>query len=197
MQSRDKTNSAEDPEDLGREDAMEMLEISRKAISEYIKYGNIPDKKICRGKYARKAGIFVTIKKNGELRGCIGFPRPVYTICEALIRSSIYSATEDPRFGRVREEELDSLQIEITVLGNPEIIDQNKENFLDLIEIGRDGLIIETDYASGLLLPQVAVEENFTKEEFLSATCLKAGLDGDCWKRRGTRIYRFPGRVIS
>ncbi len=183
-------------DDITEDDGKELIEISRKAIEDYILHKHVPGQEICKGKFSANAGVFVTIKEGGQLRGCIGFPRGSYSLCEATIKSAIYSATEDPRFRKIGRDELDHLEIEVTVLGTPQLLDQKSGSFLDSIKIGTDGLIVETDYTSGLLLPSVAVEENFSKEEFLSATCIKAGLDEDCWKRPEIRIYRIPGKVF-
>ncbi|RLJ02979.1 MAG: TIGR00296 family protein [Candidatus Aenigmatarchaeota archaeon] len=144
-----------------------------------------------------KRGVFVTLKKNGMLRGCMGIPYPVYPLIRALTESA-KSATEDPRFPILGPDELEDVEIEVTVLTKPELIEvKNPEEYPEKIEIGKDGLIIEAGYYSGLLLPQVPVEQGWGPEEFLSHLCLKAGLDRDFWRKRRCRIYKFQGEIIS
>jgi len=128
-------------------------------------------------------GVFVSIHKGSELRGCIGFIDS-FNIKEAALSA----AFSDPRFRSLKEEELDEVVFEVSVLGNlKEIKDVNE------IKVGRDGLVIEKGNNKGLLLPQVAVEFNWDKEEFLDQCCLKAGLD-DC---KGAKIFKFSCDVFK
>ncbi|MFW9994612.1 MAG: TIGR00296 family protein [Candidatus Odinarchaeota archaeon] len=181
------------------EDDRKLVKFARKAIEVYLEEnkviipseGNLPDFT------SEKSGVFTTLKKNGELRGCIGFPEPVYPLGKAIADSAISAATRDPRFHTVTREELDSLELELTILTPPEKMAANKpEEYLDQIEIGRDGLIVNRGVYRGLLLPQVPVEWNWDKKTFLAHTCQKAGLPPDAWKQPGTEIYKFQGRII-
>ena len=104
----------------------------------------------------------------------------------------------DPRFPQVVEIELDSLEYEITVLTKPQLIEVDKPiDYLDNIIIGEDGLIVEKGFYKGLLLPQVATENNMDEEEFISHTCLKAGLRPDAWLERDTEVYKFQGQIFK
>ena len=104
----------------------------------------------------------------------------------------------DPRFPSVDESELDSLDYEITVLTKPQVIEVEKPiDYLDNIIIGKDGLIVERGFYRGLLLPQVAPEHNMDKEEFLSHTCMKAGLRPDAWLDKNTKVYKFQGQIFK
>jgi uncharacterized protein (TIGR00296 family) len=149
--------------------------------------------------FNKNQGAFVTIHThpNHNLRGCIGIPLPVMSLKDAIIEGA-RSATNDPRFPPLDCSELENIIIEITILTEPEIINVDKpEDYLKNIEIGRDGLIVEQGYFKGLLLPQVPIEQGWDKEEYLSHTCMKAGLLPDAWYDSQTKIYRFSGQVFS
>ena len=138
-------------------------------------------------------GAFVTLKKHGELRGCIGTLECRAPLPEEVARVAVSAAREDPRFEPVRASELDDLDVEVSVLGPLEPIDPFDR---DAIEIGRHGLVVEQGSRRGLLLPQVATEWGWDRETFLSQTCVKAGLPQDCW-RRGAKVYRFAADVFG
>ncbi len=138
-----------------------------------------------------RAGAFVTLDMQGELRGCIGYPRADRWLPDVLAQCAVSAAVGDPRFPALRFDELDSVEIEVSVLGPLQAVGRVEE-----IEVGRDGLIISRGFAKGLLLPQVATERNWDRETFLAHTCLKAGLPRDAW-RSGAVIERFEAEVFS
>ena len=140
---------------------------------------------------ARLDGVFVTLKASGRLRGCIGQTIGNEPIPCSVARLARSAAREDPRFDPLRADELDGLDIEVTLLSPPEPIDGPSD-----IEIGRHGLVIERGFRRGLLLPQVATENGWNAETFLDRTCWKAGLPPDAW-REGAKIYRFEGVVFG
>ena len=142
--------------------------------------------------FRKNVGAFVTLKKQGQLRGCIGYVIGYKTLFETILDMSKAAAFNDPRFNSVKENEISELEVEISILS--ELI--NVEN-INEIEIGRDGLIISKGYYQGLLLPQVAVEWGWNREQFLSETCRKAGMHGDCWKEKDVIIKRFTAEVFS
>jgi AmmeMemoRadiSam system protein A len=139
------------------------------------------------------SGAFVTIKRRGELRGCLGTLRCRRSLAEEVSRCAADAASEDPRFPPVAIDELAELAVEVSVLGPLEAIDPHQA---DAFEIGRHGLVVEQGHHCGLLLPQVATEWGWTPEQFLRQTCVKAGLPPDAW-RRGTRVYRFAAEVFG
>ncbi|HET7695863.1 MAG TPA: AmmeMemoRadiSam system protein A [Vicinamibacterales bacterium] len=143
--------------------------------------------------YPEATGAFVTLKKRGELRGCIGTLECRRPLAEEVARVAVSAALEDPRFPPVRPSELDELDVEVSVLGPLEPIDPSDPA---AIEIGRHGLVVEYGARRGLLLPQVATEWNMDRETFLAQTCNKAGLPRDCW-RRGATVYRFAAVVFG
>lgn len=138
-----------------------------------------------------RKGVFVTVKKESKLRGCIGFVRPESGLLHSIEQAALLAATEDPRFVPVSTDELGEIKLEITVLGDPHKVEPLKDSELSAISIGRHGLMIESTFGRGLLLPQVATEWGFTKMEFLEAACMKAGLNRDSWRESATRVYYF------
>ena len=143
-------------------------------------------------------GVFVTLNKNHNLRGCIGYAEPIKPAIDATMEVALAAAFNDPRFPQLKEEEFNDLDFEITVLTKPEIIEvAHPDQYFDEIEIGRDGLIIQKGYARGLLLPQVAVENAFTTEDFLEHTCMKAGISADSWMDESCDVYRFQGQIFK
>jgi len=137
-------------------------------------------------------GCFVTLTQHGELRGCIGLIKGIKPLYLAVQDMAIAAALRDPRFPPVSPSELDEIEIEISVLTPLKEVEDVEE-----IKVGRDGIYIERGYHSGLLLPQVATEYGWTREEFLDHTCMKAGLFPGCWKEEGTKIYRFSALIFS
>jgi len=139
------------------------------------------------------SGVFVTLKKEGALRGCIGTVECRQPLAEEIARVAVCAAREDPRFPPVTADELPGLAVEISVLGPLERIDPLAP---DSIVIGRHGLVVEQGRHRGLLLPQVAPEWGWNRDEFLAHACRKAGLAEDAW-RRGADVYRFEADVFG
>ena len=139
------------------------------------------------------SGVFVTIKRGGELRGCLGTLQCDRGLAGEVARCAADAASEDPRFPPVVADELPELSIEVSVLGPLESIDAGDPH---AITIGRHGLVAEQGSRRGLLLPQVATEWGWTTDQFLRQTCLKAGLPGNAWQQ-GARIFRFDAEVFG
>jgi len=170
----------------------ELLRIARLTLESYLKNGKIEKITALYPVLNEKRGAFVTLKKHGELRGCIGrivADTPLYEVISSV---AIESATEDPRFSPVTYNELKDIEIEISVLTPFE-----KVNDIGEIEVGRDGLLISKGYNSGLLLPQVPLEYGWNRETFLEHTCLKAGLPKDAYKEKGITLYKFSAIVFN
>ena len=169
-----------------------LVEIARRAVARSVNGSGagdvpaIPD-------LPDATGAFVTLKRRGQLRGCIGTLECRGTLPEEVARVAVSAAREDPRFEPVRPSELADLDVEVSVLGPLEPIDPLDPG---AIEIGCHGLVVEQGWRRGLLLPQVATEWGWDRETFLSQTCAKAGLPHDCW-RSGARVYRFAADVFG
>ncbi len=177
-----------------------LVKLSRTAVEEYLKSGvKIAPPENTPPELFENRGVFVTIKTfpGKELRGCIGYPEPVMPLVLATIDAAISAATRDPRFYPVRPEELPNLVFEVTVLTPPEPIDAPPEELPNRIKVGRDGLIVRCGFASGLLLPQVPVEWGWNETEFLSQTCMKAGLPPNCWLDPRCKFFKFQGQIFT
>ena len=144
------------------------------------------------GKQFRQArGVFVTLTREGELRGCIGFPMPVKSVSEAVYEAAKLAAFSDPRFSKLEEKELDKIKIEISILTNLQ------ECKPEEIKVGRDGLMCSYVGYSGLLLPQVATENKMSRLEFLEAICGKAGLPRNTWQKGGFKLQKFQCEIFK
>ena len=176
----------------------ELVKMARKAVSELLKNNSKINDSEFNSKYDFSSGVFVTLNKQNSLRGCIGYPLPVKNLSEGLIEAAIAAATQDSRFTPVNIDELDQIVFEVTVLTPPiEIKADDPMEYLSSIKVGRDGLIVENAYTSGLLLPQVPTEYGWNVEEFLCYTCEKAGLVKDAWKDKTTKVSRFEGVIFK
>lgn len=136
-------------------------------------------------------GVFVTLEVHGKLRGCIGVIEAQDPLRESIVHCAQSAALRDPRFSPLRIEEVPGLQIEISVLSGLSAIHPEE------IEIGRHGLLVATEDARGLLLPQVATEHHLSREEFLAEACHKAGLPRGAWRAPQTRIYGFTCEIFG
>ena len=182
---------------LTLEEGKLLVKLARHTIETYLREGRKPRVPKVPAKLREPRGVFVTLNKGGELRGCIGHPLPEMPLVDAVTDSAISSATRDPRFPPVKAEELPALEVEVSVLSKPEPVEvKSPREYPKHIVIGRDGLIVEWSGYAGLLLPQVPVEWGWNAEEFLSHTCMKAGLMPDHWLREGVRISKFSAQVF-
>jgi len=184
--------TAEDgmPGRISSEDRRRLLQEARRAVSDALA-GRPAVPAEPEGVLGLRAGVFVSIHSHGELRGCIGHLDADQPLAAVVARSAVAAATEDPRFAPETRAELDDCEIEISVLGPIEPVED-----VDDIVVGRHGLIVEQSWHRGLLLPQVAREQRWNRDTFLARTCAKAGLPGDAWKR-GATILKFDAEVFG
>lgn len=181
-----------------------LLRLSREAIEAFAKTKKaIPIPEKYPKELKEKRGVFVSLHKKTEgykeLRGCIGFPTAEKPLIEGIIDASV-SASRDPRFPSLKEEELKDVFIEISILSEPKLIEvKSSKEYLNKIKIGKDGLIISRSPFAGLLLPQVPLEFDppWTVEDFLNNLCIKAALPIESWKYPSVRIYKFQAEVIK
>ena len=177
---------------LDEEAQKKLLEIAIAAIENYLKLGKVK-KIICKeALLSEKRGVFVTLAKNGKLRGCLGRFEPEGPLYEIVSQMAVAAACEDPRFSPVKEEELKEIDIEISVLSPLRKIKDIKE-----IKVGRHGIYIVKGFNRGVLLPQVAIEYNWDRDTFLNQTCGKAGLPQEAWKEENTEIYIFNAQIFK
>lgn len=182
--------SADHSFSLSPEEKTNLIEIARITLERYVRFNEIYNPETTHTKLLSKKGAFVTLKKEGELRGCIGFIESVLPLYQTIVQATIYAASKDARFPPVSSSELKDIEIEISVLTSPERIDDPQE-----VEVGKHGLIIAKGNQRGLLLPQVPVENRWSRVTFLRQACQKAGLPKDAWKS-GADIYIFEAIVF-
>lgn len=185
---------------MDRKKGIMALEIARKTIDLWVRKHEMYKPENYLQEFDEKSGIFVTLHTfpGKELRGCIGFPEPIYPLIKAIQEAAIAAATHDSRFEPLKEEELNKVIIEVSILTKPELIKvEDPIDYVKNIQTGRDGLIVRKGFYSGLLLPQVAEEYKWDAEEFLGQTCMKAGLSPDSWLDRETKIYKFRSLIFS
>lgn len=177
---------------LTDDEKRELLRIARTTLLEYFYSGRIPPGKPHRDSLTARAGAFVTLHNSGALRGCIGTQQEDKALFKTVQEMSIAAATRDPRFEPVTEGELEDVEIEVSVLGHYQTMSSP-----DDIRIGTHGLVVEHKGRRGLLLPQVAAEQNWNVDEFLKHVCVKATLAQDAWKREGAKIILFTAQVFN
>jgi AmmeMemoRadiSam system protein A len=136
-------------------------------------------------------GVFVSLHRQGRLRGCIGYLEAVKPLGQAIQEMAAAAAFHDPRFRPLQAQELEELEVEISILTPMRLIEKVEE-----IRVGTHGLYIERGFSRGLLLPQVATQCGWDRNTFLDQTCCKAGLPPDAWKDKATRIYTFTAEII-
>ncbi|MGY5874557.1 MAG: TIGR00296 family protein [Candidatus Thorarchaeota archaeon] len=185
------------------DDGVFLVNLARRTVDEYVRHekkilppDNIPSH------LKQESGVFVTLNSVSgntvSLRGCIGRPYPTQPLVEATIDSAVDSAVHDPRFSQVAEKELDSIIVELSVLTPPRKIDySDPKELLDIVKVGRDGLIVSRGMRRGLLLPQVPVDWNWNVREFLEHTCNKAGLPTDTWLDPATELMSFQAEIFG
>lgn len=169
-----------------------LLSIARKAVETCVRTGQTYIEPREEMALNVRSGCFVTIKQNGRLRGCIGNFQSENPLFREVAEMAVASATKDPRFYPMKEDDLSNFVLEISVLSPLRKIEDTAE-----IEVGRHGIYLEKGFYRGVLLPQVAIEHRWDRETFLKQTCLKAGLPTDSWKAEDAEIYVFSAQVFG
>jgi AmmeMemoRadiSam system protein A len=178
---------------LSPEVRRELLDLARRSIEGYFRREPLPRLASDRAEtFGEARALFVTLRKHGELRGCIGTLSPDGELGRTVPRFARRAAFDDPRFPPLTPEELAECDIEISVLTPPQPVSSAEE-----IEVGRDGVILELAGRSGLLLPQVATEWGFDRERFLAEVSRKAGLFEDAWRDPAAKLWRFQAEVFE
>jgi hypothetical protein len=179
---------------LKKSEQQELLHIAWTTLESTVNRQEVPKFSAATERLNEHRGVFVTLKKHGELRGCIGYIEGFKPLYQAVRDMTIASATEDYRFGPVEPGELKDIDIEITVLTPLERCPDPEHT----IELGKHGIVIKSGGRQGVFLPQVATETGWDVQTFLSQCCAqKAGLEPDAWRDKGTEVYTFCGQVFG
>jgi AmmeMemoRadiSam system protein A len=176
---------------LSSDDCRALLDLARRAILNAVVDKRILDFSTYNLSLTEPVGAFVTLHRDGRLRGCVGQVESPDSLVETIARAAVNAALHDPRFPAVAADEVGSLEIEISVLSPPAPIAP------DAILLGSHGLLIVNGGKRGLLLPQVATERQWSSQRFLEETCAKAGLPRDAWREPATRVLAFKAEVFS
>ncbi len=177
---------------LTSEEKAQLLEIARDVVESQCRGEKTPEFVVNSPTLKEPRGAFVTLHKEGKLRGCIGHIRAKEPLVKTIIEMAEAAAFHDPRFPPVSSKELGLLEYEISVLTPLQRIAE-----VDEIEVGKHGIYMKRGSCRGLLLPQVATEWGWDRTTFLEHTCTKAGLPEDAWKDKKTEIYIFSADVFS
>jgi len=177
---------------LTQEEKRELLKIAREAISRALQGKNLPKPVSNLGGLMQPSGAFVTIRIDHDLRGCIGYIESVAPLADVVADVAAKAALEDPRFPPLTSAEFTRATLEVSVLTPLRVISDKEE-----IRVGEHGLLLELGHRRGLLLPQVAVEYGWDREEFLNNVSRKAGLPRDAWRDPNATIYIFGAEVVE
>ena len=178
--------------DLQLDDKRFLLRLARETIERRLAAQALPEPDPPAGPLTEPRGAFVTLTRNGQLRGCIGHVVGVEPLWQSVRDNAINAAFRDPRFPPLEPDELDTVEIEVSALTPLQVVDSP-----DDVHVGIHGVMVERGPFRGLLLPQVATEYGWDRETFLDHTCRKAGLPPGCWKDPSTRIEVFSAEVFS
>ena len=178
---------------LNTKQRKELLKLARDTITFYLDEGKPLDRSTDDETLKEVMGVFVTLRRNHQLRGCIGNiigTKPLYLGVRDM---AIAAATQDPRFKTVTKDELEDIHIEISVLSP-----LKKVTSTDEITLGKHGVLVKDTYRSGVYLPQVATETGWSKVEFMNSLCgQKAGMESSAWKNGKCDIYIFNAEVFE
>jgi len=180
-------------DELNKAEQKRLLEIAHDAVETYVKTGKVPEFTNEYPALEEHLGAFVTLRKDGNLRGCIGIFGSDAPLYKVVAEMAVSAASHDSRFYPVSENELKDLEYEISVLSPLKKVNSWKD-----IEIGKHGVEIVRGSRHGVFLPQVATENSWDRETFLNILCTqKAGLPADCYKDSETEIYVFTAQVFN
>ncbi|MCK4910336.1 MAG: AmmeMemoRadiSam system protein B [Thermodesulfovibrionales bacterium] len=175
---------------LDQEGRRELLRIARETVTSYVMDRKVPGRDIVDQRFEADGAVFVTINTHGRLRGCIGDVRAWRPLIDSVVDNAVKASSKDHRFPPMSPHELKDMALEISILSHLTPVGGIEE-----IEVGRHGLLLSKSGRSGLLLPQVPVQQGWDRDTFLRQLSMKAGLPPDAW-RQGATIYRFTADVF-
>jgi AmmeMemoRadiSam system protein A len=175
---------------LCSDERRKLLALARAALTEAILHDRILEMQ-SEGRLAEPGGAFVTLRHRGRLRGCVGMTAWNLALSEVVMQSAVSAARNDPRFAAITAAEISEIEIEISVLSEPQPIEPGG------IESGTHGLLVARGNRRGLLLPQVAAERAWPALRFLEEACRKAGLEPEAWRDPATELLAFTAEIFS
>lgn len=184
---------------LNLEEGALLVEAARNAVTGFLEKGALKLEKTKNKKLNERFGVFVTIKKSDQhsLRGCIGFISPMH-LYETVQRAALQAAFKDSRFPPLQKDELNDVIFEVSVMTEPLLVSgKNLTEIKRKVKIGHDGLIISNGPYSGLLLPQVPIEQKWDVNEFLCNLCYKASMTPSFLEDENTKIWKFQCQVFA
>lgn len=190
-------NNTDSKEQFSEEQGQELIKLARQTIM--ARFNKKPEheaqvKAYC---FQRRRGVFVTLKKDGMLRGCIGCLTGTESIADGVKRHAINAAFDDMRFSPLTVDELDQIEISVSILTEPQPLEyENHDDLLAKLHVNVDGVILRQGFSSGTFLPQVW-EQLPKKEDFLSHLCLKAGLRADAWQKSKLEVLTYQVRYFD
>lgn len=188
-----------DSEKLTPEQGEFLVSVARKTIEQalFARKSGIVDEEGVPAIFHSKRGTFVTLTEKGSLRGCIGNIVPRETLLKGVQQNAVNAAFKDPRFHPLREEEWKDIKIEVSILTDPQTLPYtDSTDLLDKLRRGIDGVIIKKGYRQATFLPQVW-DQLPDKGNFLTHLCLKAGLEGDAWKKGDLEVSRYQVQAFE
>ncbi len=195
------TEPAHDESFLNLGEQHVLLDIARRAVADWVRTRERIDWAAFEltDTLQQNCGCFVTVRTEGRLRGCIGSIVHADPLAQSVRDNAISAASRDPRFDPIQPTELDTLSIEISALtqGDKPGTPFRRVRDIDEIQIGRDGVCVHIGERRGLLLPQVATERHWNRDQFLAATCLKAGAQETAWQHDDVVLFRFSAQVFG
>lgn len=189
----DAAGATDPPFSLNETERDALLALARKSVEHAVQEHKLyePDA-IQNETLHQERGAFVTLREGGNLRGCIGYTSATKPLYATVRDAAAFAALRDPRFKPVSSVELPALQYEISVLSP-----LRRVTDIGAISVGEHGLLMKNGQNEGLLLPQVAAEQHWDRTKFLEQTCVKAGMQPDCWKEEETDIFLFTAVVFA
>jgi AmmeMemoRadiSam system protein A len=181
------------PSELDADEQQALIKLARLTVEKFVQTGErinpISQSLKITKKMKENKGVFVTLKKHGNLRGCIGYITGIKPLIEAIVDNAVNAASSDPRFQPVTPNELNDISIEISVMSPLAPIKPED------VQIGVHGLVLEKGFSRGVFLPQVPVEQGWNREEYLDNLCNKAGLSFGCWP--SAKLQGFTAQVFG
>jgi hypothetical protein len=178
---------------LDAHEKAELLALARKSVEHAVREGKLYDAPSSSSELlTQERGAFVTLRKSGELRGCIGYTSSLKPLDQTVRDTAAFAALRDPRFPPVSASELPQLEYEVSVLSPLRRVVEVRQ-----IKVGQHGLLMKNGQHEGVLLPQVPVEQKWDRQQFLDETCAKAGMNAGCWKDENTDIFMFTAVVFG